>query len=233
MSQILLPPDIQIPALQKKLVEMRNLMIPGPGTPWEDRGSQGVIAAFFSTCLMSLTSPMRLWNAIRRPETSHDAASFAFGCAWVWSMSFVLHGGLILLGRAMFYRVPEAGRYAMGWAMLALLPSAAILLLTRLGAHLYYKLIDMELRGQAPEVLTYNLFAYSLGPCALALVPFVGPPLAALWTIVLLTASGIRRQHISVGGSIIAMVLTLTTVALICGGLLIAGWYVWQNITTA
>ena len=51
------PDDVQIAAMNIEYESIGNLMAPGPGTPWEDRGSIGAIPAFFKTAIMSMTSP--------------------------------------------------------------------------------------------------------------------------------------------------------------------------------
>ena len=40
-----------------------------------------------------------------------------------------------------------------------------------------------------PEVLIYNVNVYALGPSLLALIPFVGPPIALLWIYIDLVAA--------------------------------------------
>lgn len=209
------PSDVKIAALHRKQRVFRHLMEPGHGTGWEDRGARGSIPAFLGTCRTSLTAPVKMWWSIRRPETSSDATRFAFACAVPWMLSILLHGGLLRLIDSMGYPLPGAGWSLLTWVILALLPPVGVLLLLHVGVPMYYKLISQEIRSRAPAVLTHNVFAYSLGPAVLALIPFAGPSLAGLWTAVLLVLSGTRRQGISPGGSVIATVLTLVAVALL------------------
>ena len=58
---------IEMPAMKNKGGGQVDLMRPGNGTPWEDRGSSGVIGAYFSTVFKSMTSPGLLMDHIRRP----------------------------------------------------------------------------------------------------------------------------------------------------------------------
>src|SRR5688572_2093762 len=85
------PPDFEIAALKQKVVEARNPMQAGSGTPWEDRGTLGLVGAFVKTCTMSLRAPAELFVQIRRPETIADGRGFAIGCAICWGVSLVLH----------------------------------------------------------------------------------------------------------------------------------------------
>src|SRR6266705_6979086 len=81
------PPNVAIASLDARKQTMFNLMAPGPGTPWEDRGSIGVIGAFFKTAFRSMFKPAELLDSIRRPETGGDSFSFAIGCGVMWALS--------------------------------------------------------------------------------------------------------------------------------------------------
>src|SRR3954463_11332694 len=89
------PPGVDIAALRttKKMGAM-DLMRPGEGTPWEDRGAQGTLKAFLGTCMRSITSPALLLDHIRRPDTTHEARGFAFGCSALWAVGVILNGVL-------------------------------------------------------------------------------------------------------------------------------------------
>src|SRR5271169_5372528 len=91
MSRIRTPENIEIAALKKKAATVFDPMRAGTGTPWEDRGKNGVVGAFFKTCLMSMFSPGKLTSSIRRPETTNDARGFLFGICGIWAVSAVMH----------------------------------------------------------------------------------------------------------------------------------------------
>jgi len=88
------PPNVAIASLDARKQTMFNLMAPGPGTPWEDRGSIGTIGAFFKTTFRSMFKPADLLDSIRRPETGGDSFSFAIGCGLMWAISALIHGYL-------------------------------------------------------------------------------------------------------------------------------------------
>ena len=48
---------IQMPNMKNKSATPIDLMRPGNGTPWEDRGSTGAVGAYIKTVIKSLTSP--------------------------------------------------------------------------------------------------------------------------------------------------------------------------------
>src|SRR3954470_3812465 len=86
------PSNVAIASLDARKQTMFNLMAPGPGTPWEDRGSIGVIKAFFKTAFASMFKPAKLLDSIRRPETGGDSRSFAIASGLMWSLSVIVHG---------------------------------------------------------------------------------------------------------------------------------------------
>src|SRR6266566_4018924 len=86
------PPGVAIASLDARKTQILNLMAPGPGTAWEDRGSIGVFGAFFKTAFKSMFKPAQLLDSIRRPETGGDSFSFALGCGVMWALSALLHG---------------------------------------------------------------------------------------------------------------------------------------------
>src|SRR5689334_17395996 len=63
------PAGVEIAALKnKKTTGPMDLMMPGDGTPWEDRGNLGTLKAFLQTAVSSITKPARLLDHIRRPD---------------------------------------------------------------------------------------------------------------------------------------------------------------------
>ena len=60
MSRVRPPADFEIAALRKKQEVYVDPMKPGSGTPWEDRGSHGLVGAYFKTVSQSLFKPVAL-----------------------------------------------------------------------------------------------------------------------------------------------------------------------------
>src|SRR2546421_365667 len=209
------PPNVAIASLDARKQTMFNLMAPGPGTPWEDRGSIGTIGAFFKTCFRSMFKPADLLDSIRRPETGGDSFSFAMGCGLMWAISALIHGYL-------YYRrmVHEEARTANSttedritvlsqpwviWCVIAaVLAVIGTLLFQKIGSRLYYSLVGTEMKSKAPPILVYNVFGYCLGPSLPAIIPIAGPILAVIWIVVALTVGGSTRLKISVKGAVIA-----------------------------
>ena len=215
------PAGVQIAALQgKKVGAVMDLMRPGDGTPWEDRGARGGVVAFFQTCFKSITSPALLLDHIRRPDSGDEATQFAGGCAAMWALSAVVHGALLLN----FVYTDEAGYAVTGStfmivsAVVGVVAAAlAYFLLVRLASRTYFGLIATELKNTAPRVLIHNLFCYCLGPSILAPLPLVGPPLALLFIYIAWCVAGARRLFVSWRGAIVAASLSLVLVLVIAG----------------
>ena len=79
MSKFGTPQGLEIAALKKKQTATWDPMAHGPGTPWEDRATHGLVGAFVKTAVASLTRPRQLADQLRRPETTNDARSFVVG----------------------------------------------------------------------------------------------------------------------------------------------------------
>ena len=217
------PAGVDIAALKtKQKSTAMDLMRPGPGTPWEDRGAQGTPKAFLGTCLRSISSPALLLDHIRRPDTTHEAKQFAYGCAGLWAISTAVH--MVIYN--VMYPPPQKDEWLPGWdtqyyiktAILSLLVGAGVYVLgVMFASRMYFALVSSELKNNAPRVLILNMFCYALGPSLLALIPVVGPPLALVMILIVWCVAGAKRLYVSWRGAVVAGALTFV------GSLLIGG----------
>lgn len=209
-----------------------DLMAPGAGTPWEDRGQLGLVPAYFKTLVQAFTAPATLFNELRRPDSSGDANSFAFICGLWWSASELIHTWLI----AHFGTLPDnaASPWFMGILIAVLAPFATIAI-ARIAAIVFGKLISTEIRStDAPQVLLFNLFAYCFAPSIFAVIPVAGIPIAAIWTFVLMLIMALKKLRLNIGGAIINVVLTSIVIG-VCGLVIAYGirfisaflWHAW------
>jgi len=214
MAKITPPADLHIAALEKKrIVEHVNLLAPGVGTPWEDRGHLGMLKAMIQTCRMSLLSPLRLLHAIRRPESKADARTFALACGGLWSLSTLLHALIFQL-----YQGTHTPGYWLNAVLAAALAPAIVWPLLELATIVFHKLNSMEPTCRAPAVLHYNVLAYNLGVSALAPLPLIGPPAALLWIIFTTILAARSRLHVSTAAAIVNSVLTALLVIVVLAG---------------
>jgi hypothetical protein len=209
------PPGVDIASLRGKTKSTAvDLMLPGPGTPWEDRGNLGMLKAFVQTCVKSITKPALLLDHIRRPDTSGEASQFAFGCAGLWALSVAIHA---LLYHKMF---PPPAKWELDETMfvlkaviLGLLAGAAVYALcVMFASRMYFAMVSTELKNTAPRVLLHNMFCYCLGPSLLAPIPVLGPPLALLLIFIAWIVGGAKRLYISWRGGTVAGTLTMLAV---------------------
>lgn len=237
MSRIRPPENIEIAALKKKQEMGFDAMAPGPGTPWEDRGTHGTIKAFFKTCLASLFSPARLTDAIRRPETISDARGFVIGCAILWGLSAVIH---MLLLIPHWMNTPNLayfdGQTYGVYCVIAFIAAAlGTIVLFQFFNSMYGKLVAQEKTSSPlPDVLLYNVNAYGLGPSLLAVIPFAGPPIALLWIFIDLVINGKKRLNLRAAGALIDALLPFIAV-LVVGAVAyyVGDWVVHQALGDA
>jgi hypothetical protein len=220
------PADVQIAAMQVAERRFGNLLEPGTGTPWEDRGSIGAVFAFFKTALMAMFKPHKLLFSLRRPETASDARIFAIICGVCGGFGWALQDYLDFLWR----RSPEFDMVYDGyrWALHFAMGLGGTWVFLSLMARIFYKLISAgDMRSKFPQVLNFNVYAYCLGPSILALIPFhIGPPIAALWIFFLFIYAAIDRLAIKPSGSIICNALLFWGFT----GLAFAGYYLLGKI---
>ena len=219
------PTDLEIAALRARQARAHNPLEPGPGTPWEDRGSIGPVAAFFKTVGGMFTAPGALLESMRRPETAGDARAFAIGCGIFWGIGWLVHD-------VVAYHLAHK-KSGTGWSEFGALDIEVFLLHLVLGAvatwgllnlitRLAYKLISAgEMKVKFPPVLLYNVYAYALAPSVLAIIPIVGPLLALAWIFALLVYGSHARLMIKIGGAIVCNVFAVVGVL----GLAFAAYY--------
>jgi hypothetical protein len=208
------PEDVQIASMNVQQQYVGNPMAPGVGTPWEDRGSIGMLPAFFKTAVMSMIAPRKLLTSIRRPETPNDARAFAIICGVFWGLAWVINDYVgFARGRQSFDVVSDGEVWVLHFAM-GLVGTWALL---NLISRLFYKLVAAgDVRAKTPQVLTYNVYAYCLGPSILAVIPFgIGPLLAMVWIFLLFIYGAVVRLAVKVGGAIVCNVFA-------AGGMLVA-----------
>ncbi len=240
------PADIEIAALKKKVVAQANLMQAGKGTPWEDRGSLGTVPALFITCIRALTAPGKLWDDIRRPETTNDVRAFAMWCGVLAGISWVVHSlfwCLVYTGYGPHDGVPpllitEGPRYSIIWQTWALgaglqmaCAIGGTLLLLNLANQLYQKMLPHTSAAHVPPSLTYNVIGYSLGVAVLSWIPLFGWLIAILWLMGLLIYASPRRLGQNAGTAVVSGIITIFVATVVAFGAYFAGAYGWDAVT--
>ncbi|HET6250687.1 MAG TPA: hypothetical protein VFE47_23565 [Tepidisphaeraceae bacterium] len=225
---------IEMPNMKKNANVPIDLMRPGNGTPWEDRGSTGPVGAYFKTVMKSLFSPALLVDHIRRPETTTDSTAFAIvsGAMWI--------GGVIIYNLYWLWVVLPSGStgydprgvdytyYYCTMMVQLVMVGVGIFVWLRFGPRLYRALGATELK-HAPPSLISNCFNYAMGPSILALIPFIGWILAPIWIVVDLIVAGKRRLYMKGSSAIINMII-ISFLALVISVLpVLFVHYVWSG----
>lgn len=221
------PPSHELRALRPRRERAIDLRHPGGGTPWEDRGSSGLVVAFVRTCRDGLLRPAKLLSAIRRPETSSDATSFCLCLGAVWMLSCVIHAGLLYLRLRGQNGVEIDGMvFGVKTAAVAVAALAGPWLFCTWAGGVFHKLVSAEdMKARAPQVLVFNIFCYCMAPGVLALVPLVGPPLAVVWIVGLLIHAAMVRLYVGTLGAIICtLIVSLAALA----GLAVVAVVAWK-----
>ncbi|MDB5293094.1 MAG: hypothetical protein JWL69_4335, partial [Phycisphaerales bacterium] len=119
--------------------------------------------------------------------------------------------------------------YWMTTGLICLVAAGAVWLWLRVGTSLYAKLAAMEMRNATPS-LTYNLFAYSLGPSILAVVPVFGQGVAMLWIFVDLVVAGKTRLYMKATSAFInALIIMICAILIAAVFYYVVGVLIWHK----
>jgi hypothetical protein len=234
--------DYRMAALDtRKQLATVNLMAAGEGTPWEDRGAIGFIVAYVKTVWLSMTSPVKLTFSMRRPETSSDVTQFVLASGFMWALGIVIVAILQYVAIGHLPEDPNRSFFPQQfWTNTAIEAAAALggtWLALKFASIAFLKIVTPDLSQPVRSVLVYNVMGYALGPSILAVIPYVGPPIAAIWILgdwITLAQARIRAKR---AGAITAAILTFLGVGVGVGAVyliasLIGSQYVldWRSL---
>jgi hypothetical protein len=219
----------------------QRLMAPGTGTPWEDRDSLGIVSAFLRTCIGMLTAPANMLDRIRRLEDRADARLFAIACTVPWFCSFCIHS--VIVWRSLVnWRETKVGfaeqhyeidnfLYFLRWGVGAIILCVGVVLLQGLASRIYFAMVSgVDMKGRGTPELIYSMYAYCLAPSILAVVPYVGPPLAMGWGLALTVYGGVNRLRVGYRGAAVAAGLAFAANLAILAGALYVGYLVCNSV---
>ena len=226
----------RIAAMQQKVAMQYDLMRPGPGTPWEVRGGNA-IGAFIKTTMRSLFTPAQLFNSLRRPETISDGKSYLWACGIMWSLgvvtndvwSYFRYSGLADALPDQWAISPP--QFWLEMVLRMVLVVVGLFVFWKIAVSVFHRLSASELKA-APRSLVQNLFAYSLGPSILAIIPpwYIGGPIAAVWILLDMILAARKRLYMSVSGSAINCILAWISGVAIIAASSAAIWFLWNYI---
>ncbi|MDP9173624.1 MAG: hypothetical protein M3O30_07135 [Planctomycetota bacterium] len=236
MAKTYIPDNIRIASQEVKAAKLYDLMIPGPGVPWEDRNSSGSVSSFLKTATGLMFHPAATLNRMRRPDSRAEANSFAMVCAVIWVMAVFIQSAFDYF---VYYKSNVnliANQYWVNTAIQAVLVGAGAFMLPRVASGLYFKLAGYDMTTKVSPELVHNTLAYLMAPSLVALIPgsymgtyigiWIAPLLALLWILLLWMAAGVGRLRIGVAGAMVSSVLTF----LICMGIGVAIYFVGRTV---
>jgi hypothetical protein len=220
------PTEVEIASLKKHEVSY-NVMLPGSGTPWEDRGAIGAISAFFKTAIRSLFKYRALVDQIRRPETTGESTVLAIVCGVMWGISIGIWDAF------QYYRfthdptlIVDGQQYCIELGLRVVGAVVLTLVLLKLTTEVFYSLLSHDVQQKIPKVLVHNVFAYSLGPSILALVPVFGWALATLWIFSNAIIGAKSRLYVRGREAVVNVIIATVVNVLLLGAIYTVGYFV-------
>jgi hypothetical protein len=222
--------DIEIAALKKSETNY-NVMLPGSGTPWEDRGAAGFLAAYFKTTFQSLFSFRSLVDQIRRPETGGDANGYASLCGVMWGLGIGLWDVVVYFRALNNTAVTVDGQQFLTEAVLRAVGAGFLtIVIYKLATTIFYNLLTSDAQRQIPKVLVGNVFAYAMGPSILALIPVVGWVLAVVWIVINTIVAAKTRLYLRMRESVVNVIIAGVVSTLLLVVIYFACYFVWPLI---
>lgn len=192
---------------------------PADRLPWESRGESVMAAAFFRTWWRFARTPAAAWAAVRERGEARPAVTFALLCGAVFGVaSELVDSSTVALlrygdvqGAAQVFQLDIAGR-SLDWLPISLLSAAGCLLALLIVAPLFILLYGtlvlawsaivhglLKLAGGLAGSRTgyrgtLRAVCYSQTAMAAAVLPWIGDPIAGIWSF-WLQVPGLERLH--------------------------------------
>lgn len=227
------PPQAPPPGVPIHLPSAGSPDAEGPqdqSTPWEERATIGLGAAYVETLRKSMLEPVAFFTRMR-VDSAEGAVKYFWINAGIGGFSAELWQALLSLTRRgpsfpmtlpNGEPIPFAEAFsAMNSPSTHLMMAVAMLLLAPVGLYLWSGLLHLGalIFGSAGNgfLATRKAVAYASGPNLLQLIPCCGGLLALGWYLVLLVIGIWKAQRTSVGAAIGVVVVPLFFVCCLTG----------------
>lgn len=207
----------------------------GEPTPWERRSERGLVQGYWETWKSVMLNPEGFWNRASPQGSLWDALAFAWIAVAISSLlslpfQFLVNAEQIQQAleqtRAQLHTTPEmermivwmvagAGRFVMLAGGMVLFPLGFVIASGI--THLMCLLLGMSSNG---FTATARAYGYASAPSALVWVPYVGPVVSTLYSLVLYVWGLARLQRTSYGRSAAAVLGPAVLLCCCCCGLL-------------
>jgi hypothetical protein len=235
------PTDIEIASLKKQELSY-DVMRPGNGTPWEDRGALGIVSAFFKTSFGSLFKFPSLVDHIRRPETTGEATGFGMACAGMWAISIAAWDAYQYYLANHFNGDPsrapiiEDSQFLTESALRVVAVFLAAWPILKLASTLFHSLLTSASQRQIPKVLVHNMFGYALGPSLVTLLPIYVAGwnwawvLAGAWIVIDAMVGAKTRLYLKTREAVVNIIIATLVCLFLLAAAYTACYFIWPLI---
>jgi hypothetical protein len=194
---------------------------PGAGLPWEHRQTLGLVKAFIDTISMVLTKPAEAFGMMKTEGGLFEPLLYALiGGSIGTIISLLFRIGVQSMG---FMADRQTALFGTGVGIIGMIFFIPILLIC--GAFVWSGLVHLCLMmmggAKKPFEATFRVICFSQGSTGpLAIIPFCGGFVAAIYNIVLQCMGLARAHEIEVSKAVMAVLLPI----IVCcgGGMLLA-----------
>jgi uncharacterized protein YbaR (Trm112 family) len=182
--------------------------------PWEDRGRLGWLRALYETVRTSLLAPKAFFS--RMPVSGGWSAPLSYAGIMCVLSAFGASLWLFVLPEAEVAGFHVTLSTYPGLVLQLMLRTVAVLAFYGALVHLAVSLFK---GGPAWMQTTARVVAYASGALLLALLPYIGPPLAGLWTLVLCVVGLREAQELTTGKAVVAAFSPILLITMLLSGL--------------
>lgn len=194
--------------------------------PWEERSKHGVLTALWLTWRDSVFRPVPFFRHVPARRGKKSALGYAVIVAVV-GLVFAAYWRMIeaIIAGEPALRLISLEEAVVGllWSILLLAAGVATLLVGAGAIHLFLSGLGGAGRGYEGTV---RALAYSAGPAAFTVIPFLGPLLGSVWVAVLVVISLREVQRtttLRVLGALCLVILMLGALVVVASLVLLGG----------
>lgn len=197
-----------------------SAIVPATGLPWERREELGFVPAFVETLKLVLLNPAVAFAAMKKEGGLSDpllygviGGSIGFIISLLWNILFGSIG-------AFTDRNPIAGAIGAGVGMVICIILAPLFIAVCLfiGSGILHLCLMLVGGANRSFETTFRVVSYTVGSTnPIAIIPFCGGVVAAIWNIVLECIGLAKAHEITTGKAVIAVLLPV----IVCCGLIL------------
>ncbi len=200
-------------------------IVPATGLPWERREELGFVPAFVETLKLVLLNPIVAFAVMKKEGGLGEpllygviGGSIGFIISLLWNLLFGSIG-------AFTERNPIAGAIGAGVGMVICIILAPLFIAVCLfiGSAILHLCLMLVGGARRSFETTFRVVSYTVGSTnPIAIVPFCGGVVAAIWNIILECIGLAKAHEITTGKAVIAVLLPV----IVCCGFIVLLWVV-------